>query len=150
MKFEDMTRIVCDLTMPRAMEILLENRRGNITWMKDTPMQIRPGEYKRRDGKKAAVLGKCPFMHEWIYTYRDSTQMCGTCIVHENGRVSYDKERPSDLVAEWREPIIVKGWVNIYENVGRLFHATKDLADKNSAGERVACIYVTGTEGVEP
>ncbi len=54
----------------------------------------------------------------------------------------------------YREPVKVSGWVNVYKGLAsRLnysFHATRDCADSGAYIDRIACIYVSGTEGVEP
>jgi hypothetical protein len=54
---------------------------------------------------------------------------------------------------EYREPIKVSGWVNVYrERVSstHFFHTTKKIADEQACNDRIACIYVSGEEGKEP
>lgn len=58
-----------------------------------------------------------------------------------------------DLVSEWREPITVKGWVNVYSVIsmdknGYIsdIHETKEIADELSHPSRIACVYLEGKE----
>jgi hypothetical protein len=61
-----------------------------------------------------------------------------------------DTEDPRDLIAPWRDPVTVKGWVNVYEDgsPSRLY-ATRADADEALVflcRDRIACVYVEGTE----
>lgn len=63
-----------------------------------------------------------------------------------------------DLIKPWKEPIKVEGWANTYPNgTTQMFYATKQnlgdarkQADLGALPQRSACVYVSGTEGVEP
>lgn len=60
------------------------------------------------------------------------------------------------LYKEYKEPVKVSGWMNIYKNgpheatSRRTFYQTKKLADFYAGSNRIACIYVSGEEGKEP
>lgn len=65
------------------------------------------------------------------------------------------EERLLDLVAEWRDPIKVSGWVNVYRNselmvgLGHI-HTSRETAKQTAAlypiQKPIACIYVEGIE----
>ena len=47
-----------------------------------------------------------------------------------------------------KEPIEIKGWVNIYSYGAGYFYPSKCIADAAADHDRVACVYVTGVENV--
>lgn len=63
-----------------------------------------------------------------------------------------------NAISEWKEPVKVSGWVNVYRNPlpsPLRLHASKETADSANEmlwehNERLACIFVQGTEGEEP
>ncbi len=73
------------------------------------------------------------------------------CIVYNIGR-PYETEITN--VMPYREPVKVAGWVNVYpDGVGATLFDKKGEADFSATLMKpypVACIYVSGTEGVEP
>ena len=44
----------------------------------------------------------------------------------------------------------IEGWVNVYENSQHSLRSTREEADAFQLPDRIACIYVSGTEGIEP
>lgn len=81
-------------------------------------IKLEAGKYYRtRDGRKAFVSGKNPF---------SDTQCCICGFIEGYGSTSWtidgnyysDKSDVAyDLIAEWKEPKRIKGWVNIYSEV---------------------------------
>lgn len=54
-------------------------------------------------------------------------------------------------LALYREPIKVAGWVNVYPKwLAPCVHDSKEEADAEATKDRIACVYVTGTEGEKP
>ena len=51
---------------------------------------------------------------------------------------------------EVKEPMKVSGWVNVYNDGNLFFHSTKPKADEFAGADIKCCVYVSGTEGVEP
>ncbi len=124
-------------------------------------MQIESGRYyKTRDGRKAlvcTVLDDSPFSSAapeypfsgWIANDVKETTWC------KEGRKYSDLAvmgiNSSDLVAEWRHPIKVEGWINIYASgAAGILHHSKYKADARAEPGRTACIFVSGTENVCP
>lgn len=56
-----------------------------------------------------------------------------------------------NIVGVWREPIKLSGWVNVYKDnyLGGIY-LKKEEALSQERASRIACIYVSGTEGVVP
>lgn len=52
-----------------------------------------------------------------------------------------------DIVAEWRDPIKLEGWINIYKSGSSEFHKSKSVADFHACKERLACKYICVEEG---
>lgn len=61
-------------------------------------------------------------------------------------------ESANDLVSEWRDPVEVKGWINVYNHdYAARIRPTRAAADRaDLGGSRIACVYVSGVEGKEP
>jgi hypothetical protein len=91
---------------------------------------------------KFPFVGKVDDHDGWMFWTKD-----GRYILYPS-----ENQHALDLISEWRAQIVVDGWVNVYpDNANRfetLFPAKAD-ADKFAMGTRIACIKVTGTEGVE-
>lgn len=115
-------------------------------------LQFIPGKfYKTRDGRKAKFLGDFTDDFEsgvllFKFGHTDARWMLA------GGRGHSSKECGIDIISEWKEPVKVSGWVNVYQHFPcSHIYATREkaeeLADKN---DRVACIFVSGTEGEEP
>lgn len=62
--------------------------------------------------------------------------------------VADSEEAASDLIGQWREPVKVNGWVNVFADGGcSLIFESKQRADE-FATTRVACVFVSGQEEV--
>ncbi|MET4294738.1 hypothetical protein ABIB06_006571 [Bradyrhizobium sp. LB8.2] len=131
-------------------------------------LKLEAGKYYRtRDGRKAFVgcVGN-PFQQNqcewdgaigWVETnggcqYRESWR--------EDGRAAAATNHDLDLVAEWKEPKRIKGWVNVFlltdkygPNLGESItrpYATREEADKDVdrwETPRFACIEIDVLEG---
>lgn len=128
-------------------------------------MQLTVGKfYKTRDGRKVEViysganidynLSRSVTKHNIIGILED--EYCGRkrrCTVSFTDGGKYgvlDSDSCMDLVSEWRDPVEVKGWVNIYPTgPGHQFFRNKEDADEGRSIGRIACVYVSGTEGTE-
>ena len=67
-----------------------------------------------------------------------------------DGTIYAGQQHGLDVVGEWREPVSISGWLNVYDGY-QYFYPSRELADVGAVGtRRIACIYVSGTEGVEP
>jgi hypothetical protein len=116
---------------------------------------IEAGKYYRtRGGTKAYVAGKSPFPKTpetnmflgWEETQYD------TVIVNSwtpNGRISNILAHRFDLISEWRDPISLERWANVYSDGVIYCYPSKEQADKCAAENRIACIKLTGIEGQE-
>jgi len=136
-------------------------------------LKIEAGKYYRtRDGRKARidciiepVMGKLKYpcvgeLEGWLSKTPPSWQLDG----------SFDSvEREQDLVAEWKEPKRIKGWMNIYDQLhedlqatvvaeGSAFPGTTIFSNKLKAdeaavkaaawsGNRIACVEIDVLEG---
>lgn len=127
--------------------------------MTTTQLKIEVGrEYRTRDGRKARVICTDRYRVEYPIValvsnpaqgeYAESVcsyRLDGTW--HPNGVVD-----ELDLVAEWREPVRVSGWVNVYPphmNVQMSLRRSRAEANLHAGVDRIACIYVSGVEGVD-
>ena len=57
-----------------------------------------------------------------------------------------------DIVSEWREPVKIEGWMNVYGGNSphaSCFYYSKEIAD-GLAYDRIACVFVSGIEQVQP
>ena len=112
--------------------------------------------YKTRDGRKVEFLidyagklqSQCPLLFATQEGYAIHTRSTGA--LREAG------EHPNDVISEWKEPVKVNGWVNVYKyndgDIGRL-HKSKTEAREAiwiRGNPVVATIFVSGTEGEEP
>lgn len=116
--------------------------------------------YRNRDGEKVKVIAN--FEEELgLASPIISLRKMEDCYDNHfsNGCVMKGISHRHDLMEEWREPIKVEGWVNIYKhgsdlNNGvwtRLFLTREDadfLSDSVKL-TRLACIKVSGVEGTE-
>lgn len=67
-----------------------------------------------------------------------------------DGRYNAHQPHPFDIVAVTPkpEPKRIRGWVNVYdEGRGCWRYDTKEEADRNAFGSRVACVYIDVAEG---
>ena len=113
--------------------------------------------YRTRDGRKAEVLKTdMPGTRKIVVVIYDGDEN-DTCWVRcypITGVYSFEPrteiESPMDLIAEWREPVKVEGWVNVYTDGTQHFHTSQETAEQASYDPlRVACVYVSGIEGGE-
>jgi hypothetical protein len=115
--------------------------------------------YRQRDGEKCQVIG----IDTWSGNLAKGEYLvlwpCGTIDrLYEGGKYQIGREDPADIVAEWREPVTLNGWINIYPDQIRGVYESRHAADKFNRSitaklgydYRTACVYVSGTEGVEP
>lgn len=117
-----------------------------------TPPRIDPAKtYRTRDGHAAVILGMPPnpiVPDDAVIGY----------VVEKDGKANaatwtiYGEHEDDDFSLIECKPR-VKGWVNIYKKdkgygvgMGGIF-ATKDIADKNSGGDRIACVEIDVEEG---
>lgn len=54
-----------------------------------------------------------------------------------------------DFASLWRDPAVIEGWVNFYQNGSGTFHRTKDEANSWSSPNLVTSMKVTGIEEVK-
>jgi hypothetical protein len=74
----------------------------------------KPGEYETRGGSKAVVLGKHKVTNIWIGYLANTT---GTHEWVDNGERNSSRNYPFlDIVSEWKEPIVLDAWMNVYED----------------------------------
>ena len=96
--------------------------------------------YKTRDGRPVRIL--CTDREQTIYTV---VALVGTEVLSytADGKQFRTGESRSDLI-EVKPRIVRELWVNVYpENYGDIVHKTKQKADSECAGYRIACIKVT-------
>lgn len=119
-----------------------------------TGLTLEPGKYYRtRDGRKAYVAGISPFESTAsdyrLCGYVEDGVSCEGWTV--DGCITEGLEFGEDPISEWREPVKVAGYVNVYEGGVSDIHKSREKADQEADhGVRIACIYVSGEEGVEP
>lgn len=112
-------------------------------------MEIKPGYYRTRDGRKVQVLFVYPpelarprpvigivccddggfYEMDWM----------------KNGLRGVDHVGREDLISEWQEPRVVEGWVNVSE-YGFYGWQTKEIALSNNPGG-IATRKLRYTEG---
>lgn len=122
-------------------------------------MKLEVGKfYKTRGGKRAHVMGiiyntKSP-MNYPVMGYIDEELSYDTWTLEGNINRSATEEK-DDLIEEWREPIKIEGWINMYggssyypDEAAPEFYRTKESADYHVKNHkhRVACIKVSGVE----
>ncbi len=109
-------------------------------------------QYRTRGGRVARVyavdgLGPYP-VHGAVW--RDGDHEWSTGSWTSGGR-AYEEESADDIVSAWREPIVLEGWVNVYEAPGGYgFSApydTEDQANERAGDTRLTVIRVRGVEG---
>ena len=119
-------------------------------------MKLEAGKYyKTRDGRKAKIVSEIspsPFNHTvstypfmgWVegYTAAISWTAQGSYIEQDWSKADSD----SDLVAEWKEPVKVEGWVNVYPHGFTRIRASREIADNMAGAGRITCVYVSGEE----
>lgn len=123
--------------------------------LKEGTLRLEAGKYYRTaGGRKAFIVGRSPFFDD-----HNHWPWCGW-IVGNSAPLMWSDEGVNDtdddllLVAEWREPVKVAGWVNVYSFGSRYsrVYETREKADLDhmNSPQRIACIYVTSKEGAEP
>ncbi|MBR0721781.1 hypothetical protein [Bradyrhizobium manausense] len=124
-------------------------------------LKIEAGKfYRTRSGAKAFVAmdKRNPFNPDDEYpilAYIDEEPETNTHKwLNPDGREYASKEYEHDLVAEWREPKRIKGWLNVYlpgdgrDEMFSCVHKTREKADAVMfASERIACIEIDVLEG---
>lgn len=121
-------------------------------------MKIEAGKYyKNREGKKIYVAGICPWDRiRPVIGWTESVEIFISWKLDGHWAMS-DTQHRYDLVSEWVDPMEVEFWVNVYKNNpnNHLYrplhhcHGSKGDADRAADPDRITCIYVKGTEGVE-
>lgn len=112
-----------------------------------------PGFYRLRNGKKAWVAAKTPFHYSdprvWVGQIEGTH--CYSVTWTESGKYYADRTDNEDVVAVWRDPVRVSGWVNVYSSgdLGCIW-PTKEQAEAGARPVAHACIYLSGEEGVVP
>ncbi len=113
------------------------------------------GEYwQTRDGRKAYVavdlvspFKKCEDLQFPLRGFIEGRDTVAAW--YRNGRY-LSSEQAADLVAPWRDPVKVAGWVNIYLSHSSEVHATREDAERWAGKDRIVRVYVEGVEGKEP
>lgn len=113
--------------------------------------------YKTRDGRKAQI---------YKILEQDEYPVHGSILVDDDDdewipeswsfEGQYVEDKPCDnwdLVSEWREPIKLEGWINVYpkgvffhDDVRSVIHKTKESADKYAETSRITCVKVVCQE----
>lgn len=130
-------------------------------------MKLKPNTYyKTRDGSKVYLFGRvpedspCPYKWVGLYYHIDKWYISSW---KEDGGYSNGGHLPSecDIIEEWREPIKIEGWINVYPKdeeglnptpnylVSTFVFDTKEEADEHASSRRIACIKISGVEGEE-
>jgi hypothetical protein len=101
--------------------------------------------YKTRSGRKCEILFICPQKYRATYPVMVGLEP-HVWSVNSDGKSQVTEDY--DIVSEWKEPIKIESWVNVYEDgIGRRIFDTKEIADENAIeGKRIACIKVSGVE----
>jgi len=114
-------------------------------------MQIEAGKtYRTRNGSKARILAT-DINNAHYPVCAAVTEVFGNESVRiypADGRYfSICGESTFDLVSEWREPVKVSGWVNVYagDRTSSIWDVRAE-ADAHAFEGRLACVYVEGTE----
>ena len=114
-------------------------------------MKLEAGKYyKTRNGLKAYVefiRQDNPF-RDYIPEYPaiGFIESYGEHMWKTNGEFNTFIESELDLISEWREPVKVSGWVNVYDTFTSMLYKTKERANSVKCQGRIACIYVSGVE----
>ncbi len=123
-------------------------------------IKLEAGKYykTRKHGKAycAAIIPPSPLEKSEYWMYKE-----GFAFVYLNSGsvcLELDGKGPSDgdfdIVAEWKEPMKVSGWLNLHKpdclGLNGFLYETRAEADRGASASRITCIYVTGTEGEEP
>lgn len=119
---------------------------GNIERINTIKIEI--GDYVTRDGRKARVI--CIDAEDRDYPVvalvKNDTGVEHPHTFTIEGKYSdNDMHCAIDLIKTRREPVYVQGWLNVY-NDGHSFHNTKMNANKYPRSDRIACVFVSGTE----
>jgi hypothetical protein len=109
-----------------------------------------PGYCRTKDGRKALVGADGERLIGLIIKPDHSSS---SCIWFGNGTEDmgepYSENR--NLVDVWTEPRKISGWVNVNPHGWHsVFYDARAQADKCAMRDRLACIYVSDTEGVGP
>lgn len=120
-------------------------------------MVIVPGYYKSRNGDKVKVLavdapGRCPVVG---YTIDKKSDTVVGCSWRLDGGFNADVDEgvtDLDIISEWREPLKVSGWVNVYKygssyDYGCVYPCKDDAISVSNGA--IATVYVSGEEGKE-
>lgn len=105
-----------------------------------------PGYYVTHDGRKASAAEHNGQLYGFVFN-PDGTSFATKWGINGMDGSTYG---PFYLVGPWIEPRKISGWVNVYEGGVTPLFATREAAEGCWPERRLACIYVTGTEGVEP
>ena len=114
-------------------------------------MKLEAGKYyKTRNGLKAYVefiRQDNPF-RDYIPEYPaiGFIESYGEQMWKTNGEFNTSIENELDLISEWREPIKISGWVNLYDTFTSMLYKTEEEANSVERQGRRACIYVSGVE----
>lgn len=103
--------------------------------------------YRTRDGRKAEVLFIVPEEYSDEYPVVLGTEDDERIDTTYEGKYIKGYKNEEDIVSEWREPIKIEGWVNVYPCDRSVVYRNKEIADERSQLGRIACIKVTGVEG---
>jgi hypothetical protein len=110
------------------------------------PIEFVVGNYYRtRGGEKVKLVHVFGAENRFPLLFVDDVGSSYT-----DARGSYNHSGPGsdkDIVAEWRDPVHVAGWVNLFEQIPPIFYLDKKQADYCGYG-RIACVYVSGIEEV--
>lgn len=103
--------------------------------------------YKTRDGRRAYVAERSPFAttrgDRWIGLFETG----GAHSWRADGMSYTETASALDLVEEWREPVRVSGFVNVYpDGFTSPVYPTRSRADLAADEQRIACIYIEGAE----
>lgn len=113
-------------------------------------------EYRMRNGKKALVCAVLPPHPAGLqgadYAVKgymlDKPDECTWQL--DGGYCIGSPGSAYDLVAPWRDLVSVKGWINVYVGSTSYIYDTEEAANLGALKGRIACVYVTGHEGITP
>lgn len=115
-----------------------------------TDITLSIGYWKTRDGRKVHIYAFNPYRYDFPWHGSVIVSVLGDNWSNWSmaGKFSID-QAPSclDIIAPWREPVKVDGWVNVYGDGHRSsFYSSHANADRGSLAHRIACVRVTGVE----